>query len=74
MKITMESTSQIVNFRGIECRMWEGFTGHGVHCFALIPTIAVHNNEDRSQFESELIEQHQTPSNSQVFESRLFRG
>jgi hypothetical protein len=66
MKITIESTSKIVNVssvsdaravNGVDARVWEGHTESGipVHCF--VTRIAVHRSEDASQFERELQEQ-----------------
>lgn len=56
MKITIESTSKAVFLNGMECRIWEGHTESGipVHCY--IPRVAVHKDEDTSQFERELKE------------------
>ena len=61
MKICIESTTKIVKLNGIDCRVWEGHTERGIpiHCF--IPRIAVHKDEDASQFEAEL-EQQRAPS------------
>ena len=56
MKVTLESTSQIVNASGIDRRVWEGVTEHGVRVIALIPRLAVKNGQDVSQFEAELKE------------------
>ncbi len=35
MRLTIESTTKIVNIDGVECRVWEGQTVDGipVHCF-----------------------------------------
>jgi hypothetical protein len=56
MKITIESTSKVVNVNGVDCRVWEGQTERGIpiHCF--IPRIGVKNGLDCSQFEAELVE------------------
>jgi hypothetical protein len=54
MKITMESTSQIVEVNGIPARIWEGQTESGIPCFAMITRIGVHQDQDASRFESEL--------------------
>jgi len=56
MKITIESTTKIVNVNGIDCRVWEGHTERGIpiHCF--IPRIGVRKDQDASQFEAELVE------------------
>ena len=57
MKITIESTTQIVKVDGIDCRIWEGETDRGVKIFCLIPRIAAMKGQDLSQFEAELKEQ-----------------
>lgn len=57
MKITIESTTKIVNASGVECRVWEGVTEGGVKVQCLIPRIAALAGEDLSQFEAELQEQ-----------------
>lgn len=62
MKITIENTTKVITFNGIECRIWEGQTESGipVHCY--ITRVAVHTSiTDQSQFERELKEQ-KTPS------------
>ena len=48
MKITIESTTQIV---------WEGETDSGIKVSCLIPRVAAHKDQDLSQFELELQEQ-----------------
>ena len=57
MKITIESTTKIVNANGIDCRVWEGKTESGVEVTCLIPRIAVNSCRDTSQFDAELQEQ-----------------
>lgn len=57
MKITLESTSQIVQFNGISCRVWEGATESGVRVHAFIPRVAVLAGDDSSELERELKEQ-----------------
>lgn len=56
MKITINNTTKIVEINGVSARVWEGHTESGipVHCF--ITRIAVHKDEDVSQFEKELTE------------------
>jgi len=56
VKIHLESTSKIVTFNGIECRIWEGKTEAGVPMHAYIARVAIDNNADASQFEAELRE------------------
>lgn len=57
MKMTIESTTEIVNVNGIDCRLWEGVTERGVAVQVLIPRIAARKGQDLSQFEAELAEQ-----------------
>lgn len=57
MRITIESTSRIVNVNGHEARVWEGTTDSGIPVVALIPRIAVrdtNNKHDQVEFEREL--------------------
>jgi len=61
MKITIESTSKIVELNGVPCRVWEGTTAGGVKMHAFVTRVAVHKNDDASEFERELKEQ-RTPS------------
>lgn len=56
MRITIESTSKIVQVNGVSCRVWEGKTDSGIRLTALIPRIAVRDGQDTSQFERELEE------------------
>ena len=62
MKITIESTSKIVEMRPsfardpIPCRVWEGFTESGIRLHAFISRVAVLESEDTSQFDRELLE------------------
>lgn len=56
MRMTIESTSRIVEASGVQCRVWEGETERGVKVIALIPRVAVKNGQDCSQFEEELQE------------------
>lgn len=58
MKITIESTSKIVELNDVPARIWEGETESGikVHCF--ITRIACDKNEERAdEFRTELQEQ-----------------
>jgi len=62
MKVTLESTDQIVELKTasgiVPARLWEGQTEGGIRCHAFITRIAVHKDDDASQFERELQEQH----------------
>lgn len=57
MKITLESTTQIVQFDGIEARVWEGETESGIKLTAFITRVAVDKDDDVEQFQRELKEQ-----------------
>lgn len=57
MKITLESTSQIVQFNGIEARVWVGKTEAGVPLTAFITRVAVEQGQDASEFDRELAAQ-----------------
>jgi len=61
MTITVQSTTKIVQLRsgGVDfaCRVWEGQTDTGVKVHVFIPRIAAKDNQDLSQFETELLEQ-----------------
>jgi hypothetical protein len=52
MKMTIESTTRIVNADGIDCRVWEGVSERGVRVQVLVPRIAAQDGQDLSQFES----------------------
>lgn len=56
MKITLESTTQMVQVNGIPVRVWEGKTESGIPVFAMITRVGVHKDQDCSQFEQELKE------------------
>ncbi len=71
MKITMESTTQIVNASGIDCRVWEGVTERGIKVQVLVPRIAVHKDQDASQFEAELKEQKPPSVAERAFPARM---
>ena len=61
MKITLESTSKIVDDNnGVKARLWEGRTESGIEVHAFITRIAIDIDappEQVEQFERELIEQ-----------------
>lgn len=57
MKITLESTDQMVNLgHGIQARVWEGTTESGIAMHAYIASVGVHKSLDNSEFERELRE------------------
>lgn len=57
MKITIESTTKIVQLNGVPARIWEGTTESGVPVHCYVTRVAVDRDEDTSQFERELQEQ-----------------
>ena len=71
MKITIESTTRIVNASGIDCRVWEGVTERGIKVQCLIPRIAALIGQDLSQFEAELQEQKPPSADAQAFSLRM---
>lgn len=68
MKLTLTSTSQIVEMNGVHCRVWQGSTESGVEVFAFIARVAIDDKADGEQFERELIEQ---PAPTAVWPSRM---
>lgn len=74
MKVTLESTTQIVTTRdGTRARLWEGRTESGIAVHALVAEIAVSRAADNSEFERELSE-HADPSaeGRKAYDLRLF--
>jgi hypothetical protein len=57
MKVTIESTKELVDIDGVQTRLWKGTTDTGivVHCF--IHRISTQQHDQLEQFEAELIEQ-----------------
>jgi hypothetical protein len=70
MKMTIESTTRIVNASGVDCRVWEGVTERGVKVQVLVPRVAALADQDLRQFQEELAEQ-RAPSVAQAFPLRL---
>jgi len=71
MTLTLESTTEIVDAGGLQCRVWEGTTAAGVKVQALIVRIAVHKDADCSQFERELREQRPPSTDARAFPLRF---
>lgn len=63
MQVTLISTKATKVLNGTLCRVWEGETSTGVKCYALIPQIAHHTDDDHraSEFFADLME-HEDPS------------
>ena len=79
MKITIESTTQIVQLDVsagkqrviLNCRVWEGETKSGIKVSALIPRIAALKGQDLQQFERELEEQEAPSADVRAFPLRM---
>lgn len=71
MKITVESTTKIVQLNGVEARVWEGSTESGIPIHVFITRIASHLDNDNSQFEQELKECKIPSSDVQAYAYRL---
>lgn len=56
MKISIESTEKLTKIDGVPVRLWEGKTEDGTKCKVFIHRIAVHKDDDASQFDRELHE------------------
>ena len=56
MKAQIEATGDIAIIDGVECRRWRGVTEGGVECEVFVHRIAVHNDDDSSEFDRELSE------------------
>jgi hypothetical protein len=72
MKVTLESTTKIVQLNGVPARVWEGQTESGVkiHCF--ITRVAIDKDEPRAEeFERELQEQRVPSPEIEAFPTRM---
>lgn len=56
MKLTIESTEQIVDLESGSARVWNGVTESGIKCAVLVYGVIVHIQDDNTQFEKELQE------------------
>lgn len=84
MKITIESTTQIVQLWAADgtprqipetapilARVWKGYTESGIEVQCLIPRIAAPTDADRTEFERELEEQPAPPPEVLAFPLKL---
>jgi hypothetical protein len=59
MTVTLHSTDKIITLAtptgDVPGRIWEGVTESGIPVHAIVTRIAVHKDEDASQFERELV-------------------
>ena len=74
MKVTLRSTIETKLHDGVLCRVWEGETEGGIRCYALIPIIAHHKDDDAraSEFFSELVEHE--PASERAIQCFNIRG
>ncbi len=61
MKITVESTTKIVEVNGTPARIWQGTTAAGIPITALITSVAVDREQDQAEFDADLTE-HAAPT------------
>ena len=72
MKITIESTTKLVELNGVPARLWEGQTESGIKVHAYVTRIAVDADEPRQEeFQQELHACRQPSPQIQVFDFRL---
>jgi hypothetical protein len=74
MKITVESTSKIVQLNGVPARVWEGHSENGVaiHCF--ITRVAMRSDEPAERvaiFERDLKEQRRPSAEVEAIPLRM---
>lgn len=76
MKLTLENTDQIVTIdpqmQLVKGRVWDGVTENGVRVQCIIIRVAVHKDDDSSQFERELEENPPKPAEGvRAFDARF---
>lgn len=71
MKITIESTTRLVELDGVPARVWEGHTESGIPVIAFVTRLAVRDDHDTSQFDRELQECRAPSADVRMFPTRL---
>lgn len=66
MEIHLKSTTLITAVNGIRGRIWEGVTARGAKVHAIIPIIAVDQEQDHEEFERELQEVPPAPPSAKL--------
>ena len=72
MKITLESTTKIVEMNGVPARVWEGVTDKGIKVHAYITFVACGINENQDEFQQDLKEQKPPSPEVAAIPLRLF--
>lgn len=54
MEIKIVATDQLTELEGVQVRVWDGTTAQGTRCKVFVRRIAVHQDQDSSQFDREL--------------------
>lgn len=63
MKITIESTTKIVDLNGVPARIWEGETESGIKCHCYVTRIACKADDENGNIEfMKELQQQRTPS------------
>lgn len=71
MKVTLQSTTKLVELNGVPARIWEGETESGIKVHAFMTRIAAREGEDLSQFEAELKECAKPSADVEAYPLRL---
>lgn len=61
MRITLESTSKVVEVNGVPARIWEGATEMGIPIHVYVTRVAVEEHHNQEEFERQL-QTHRAPS------------
>jgi hypothetical protein len=61
MRVTLVSTTHVVTFNGVPCRIWEGATAGGIPCHAFIARVGCALDAPSAEFDRDLTE-HAPPS------------
>lgn len=56
MKVTLHSTTRVVDVQGVPARVWEGQTASGIPVYCLITRVAVPPGQPTDEFEAELVD------------------
>jgi len=56
MRLSIESTGDLVSVRGVVCRRWIGKSDDGVECEVFVHRVAVREDLEQAEFARELLE------------------